>query len=507
MKYAVFTYDGHGLPIAYKLLLEGNDVIVGQAEKLEHMPEEEEETKKRRLSLYDGMIEKVSADKLLEILRKEKKEDWFVIGDFNYVYPYTEKVKKMGFRGLLPTREDFELEEDRNKAKEYVFKRYKIFSRQDIQEFDKIKDGLKFLKESDKIYGIKGNNPQAPTYFPISNEKEIAYQELEDIMVNNQKLYESEGFILEEKIEDLIEFCPEIVTFDYEIVGMSINIENKPIGAGNVGLPTGDSASFIFWIDKDEPGFQKLYEMFFSPASDKIYRENELVIWDAGTIYSPSRNAFYFTEFCSNRMGFSAIFDELCTLDSVSEYFEKALEKQYIFDKNVKMFGCSIRVFNEIKDKQVKHMPQRDALVIADKENKDVWLWDVYEKNGRLYTAGLDHNLAVITSADNNWKVGFYLADEMLSDGKTFVFPAMLYRRAFELVRCDYPQNFDERIKFVYNLIGREIPEEFEKTAEEIKEYIIKKKQKEKEEEEEEEKEGRELTEELEGLLKQIEEL
>jgi hypothetical protein len=45
----------------------------------------------------------------------------------------------------------------------------------------------------------------------MSNDKQVAYDELEDIMISNQKLYESEGFILEEKIEDLIEFTPEII--------------------------------------------------------------------------------------------------------------------------------------------------------------------------------------------------------------------------------------------------------------------------------------------------------
>jgi hypothetical protein len=98
MKYIFLTYDGHGLPVAYKLLLEGNDVIVGQAKKLEYMPKEEEELTKRRLSLYDGMIEKIDADELIEKMRKENPEDWFVICDFSYVYPYAEKLKKMGFQ-------------------------------------------------------------------------------------------------------------------------------------------------------------------------------------------------------------------------------------------------------------------------------------------------------------------------------------------------------------------------------------------------------------------------
>jgi hypothetical protein len=493
MKYLCLTYDGHGLPVFYKLLLEGNDVIVGQAKKMEHMPKEEDELIKRRLSLYDGMIEKIDADELIGKMRKENPEDWFVICDFNYVYPYAEKLKKMGFVGLLPTREDFEFEENRNKAKEYVFRKYDVFSQQDIQEFNSIKEALNFLKKSEKIYGIKGFNPESPTYFPMSNDKQIAYDELEDIMVSNQKVYESEGFILEEKIEDMIEFIPELIAFDGEIVGINVNLENKPIGAGNIGFQTGDAASFIFWIDKEEPAFQKLYDLFFKPSIDKWVRENEMMVWDAGVMYSPSRDAFYFMEFCSGREGYSALFDKLSTFNSVSEYYERIMSKQYLFDNDVKPFGNSIRVFNEIRDNNFKHLFIKDARIITDEKNPNVWLWDVYNKNEKLYTAGYDRNLAVITYAGDNWKENFYVIDDMLSDGKTFVFPGMLYRRAFDLIRNDYPQNFEDRVRFVYNFLGRYIPLDWQRGQEFV--------------EKEQEEESKQMKQLLDSLLKQIEEL
>jgi hypothetical protein len=499
MKYIFLTYDGIGLPVAYKLLLEGNDVIVGQAKKLEHMPKEEEELSKRRLSLYDGMIEKMDADELIEKMKKENPEDWFVICDFNYVYPYSEKLKKMGFRGLLPTREDFEFEEDRNKAKEYVFRKYEIFSQQDIQEFDSTKEALEFLKESEKIYGIKGFNPDAPTYFPMSNDKQVAYEELEDIMMENQKHYESEGFILEEKIEDMIECIPELIAFDGEIVGINVNLENKPIGAGNIGFQTGDAASFIFWVGKDEPAFQKLYDLFFKPSIDKWVRENEMMVWDAGVMYSPSRDAFYFMEFCSAREGYSALFDKLSTFNSVSEYYERIMNKQYLFDKDVKPFGNSIRIFNEIRDNHFKHLYMKDARIITDEKNYNVWVRDAHNKNGKLYTTGYDHDLAVITYAGNNWKENFYIIDNMLSDGKTFVFPGMIYRKAFDLVRDDYPQNFEKRIRFVYNFLGREMPKEWQREEATIKEQAFVRK--------EQEEENRQTKQLLDNLLKQIDEL
>jgi hypothetical protein len=232
---------------------------------------------------------------------------------------------------------------------------------------------------------------------------------------------------------------------------------------------------------------------------DKWTRENEMVVWDAGVMYSPSRNAFYFTEFCSNREGYSSLFSKLSTFPSVSEYYGRIMNKQYLFDKGVKPFGNSIRVFNEIKDRNFKHLIMKDARIITDEKNPNVWLWDVYKKNGKLYTAGYDHNLAVITCAGDNWKENFYVIDSMLSDGKTFVFPGMLYRRAFDLIRDDYPQNLGERIRFVYNLLEKEIPEDWKAKEQEIKVAAITRKEKEESE--------REIMEGLKSLLKQIEEL
>jgi hypothetical protein len=113
----------------------------------------------------------------------------------------------------------------------------------------------------------------------------------------------------------------------------------------------------------------------------------------------------------------------------------------------------------------------KDARIITDAKNSNVWLWDVYEKNGKFYTVGYDHNLAVITYSGDNWKENFYIIDSILSDGKTFVFPGMIYRRAFDLTRNDYPQNFEERIRFVYNFLEREIPNEWLEQLSEIDQF------------------------------------
>lgn len=494
MKFAFFTYDGRGLPIAFKLQQEGYDVIVGQAENLKHMPKENEILKERRLKLYDGLIEKVSADKLLELLRKENPEDWFVIADFNSVFPYTEKLAKLGFKGLLPTKEDFEFEENRDKAKDLVSRRYPIFSDLEVIEFQKVEDAVKFLQENqDKIYGVKSFNPEAPTYFPVSKNLKIAREEVIDILQQKKQFYESEGFILEEKIEDLIEFIPEIITFDREIVGMSVAVEDKYFGPGNTGPQTGCSADIVFWIDKNEEAFQKLYELFFEPIEEIIFRENQMVIWDAGVMYSPSREKFYFTEYCSNREGYNVVFTKLASLGKVSDYYLAIMNKDFIYSAH---FGCSIRIFNELTDEKNKGYVISDTRLIANLSNKDIWLWDVYLKNGKILNVGCDKNLAVITTKTNNWKEGFRKIDEFLSKGEEFVFPAMYFKRYWDLIQTDYPNNFVNRMQFLEKFLNKKLERKFVSDFESLTEFVQKL--------EEEEKTTKQIREDLLRFLDEI---
>ncbi|GIW67868.1 MAG: hypothetical protein KatS3mg096_736 [Candidatus Parcubacteria bacterium] len=487
MKFVLITYDGHGLPIAYRLLKEGYDVLVGQAKELEHMPKEDEETKRRRLSLYDGMLEKMDADELVNKLEKEtKKDDYFIFCDFNYVYPYAERLKKAGFKGLLPNEEDFKLEEDRNYAKELVRRNYDIFSEQEVIEFDSVEEAREFLKDTDKLWGVKGNNPESPTYFPASNDINIAQEDLIEILENNKKLYESGGFILEEKIEDLIEFVPEIIVNQGEILGLNINIELKPFGAGNTAWQTGDSASMIMWLKEED--WEKIIPLFFPESMKNYYlRENEMVVWDAGVMYSPSRDKFYFSEFCSDREGWSSVFNKLSTFAFVGDYFERIANKEKLFTEDVFPYGCSIRVFNEIKEtkKGLEKFVKSDQRFFANLDNPNVWLWDVKMKNEKLYTVGYDHNLAVITQAGADWKICFQLIDKLLTEGKEFFYGLSYWRRDFDIINESYWGNIKQRFNFVMqNILSKEIKDEvlikkqhlvFENRMQRLKENLGKK--------------------------------
>ena len=110
-KYALFTFDGDIFPIAYKLIQEGKEVLVCQIRNASVLGtdtwisnKESFEVRKRRMSLYDGMLNKLSLSRMYEEMRKiENKDECFVIFAHNSLCNIAKEVSAMGFKtGYLP---------------------------------------------------------------------------------------------------------------------------------------------------------------------------------------------------------------------------------------------------------------------------------------------------------------------------------------------------------------------------------------------------------------------
>jgi len=439
--YVFFTIDGIGLSIAQKLQEEGNKVYIGQVSdwsKLGIEQKEKEVDRDKRLSIFDGILEKYDADKLLKALLKVKdKENYSIFCDFNYLYPYAEKLKEAGFKGLLPTKDDYEFEKDRNKAKEFVENNYPIFSKQEVYEFSNIDEAIDFLNENQNtLFVLKGNHPDAPTIVPISDEPEENHDELVNELKKNKKIYEQEGFILEEKISDIREFTPESMAYNGNIVGINVDIEAKYLGAGDTGGQTGCSFCVVIWLNKDS----QIYEKFLKPLEGDILRKNELTIGDASVLYSPSRDKFYFGEFSKNRWGFDSVFAELSTFNSVSEYFEQILEGKNLNPKY--KYGVAVRLFNIDKEKN---------LLIHIKNNKNIWLFDAKKKEESIYTCGVGKDIAVVTGAGNTLEEA---VENAYNNLKNIKFDGMYYRPKHDFLSFDYPTSIPNRMNLLNELYG-----------------------------------------------------
>src|SRR5205085_11948748 len=96
-------------------------------------------------------------------------------------------------------------------------------------------------------------------------------------------------------------------------------IENKPIGAGNLGPQTGCAQDLVFPIPLTSP----VVKLAFPPIVYQMAKDRGgLFVWDASLLMDPRTGALFFGEFCPNRFGYNALFTEVCQAGSVQEFFE-----------------------------------------------------------------------------------------------------------------------------------------------------------------------------------------
>jgi len=402
-----------------------------------HHPETDD-TRHKRLALYDNLFErKWDADRLLSFLLgqpRNSRADWFVFCDFNYLWPYADKLRAAGYQGLLPTKTDFDLEKDRRLAKKLIAQRYPVITIGEYKEFKKIADGLKFLKDNqDALFVLKGFYEEASTVVPESDDPKINRMILEDALTREKKEYEREGFVLEEKIPDLIEFTPEAISAFGQIVGVNVDIEHKIIGSRH-GYLSGCTLDLVMWQNEND----ELYKKFLAPLEGLMLRENEISVWDLSILYSPENGKFYPGEFCSNRPGYNALYTEISTLPSVTDYIERLFHAEHLEKEDTQPIGVSARIFDLTGE------ARREQLMIADIADPNIWAWDIQKQDGKLRTTALDRNTMIVTGAGGTVDQAITALYDNLEN--------VHYDSGFNLERRDwydveFPENILHRLK------------------------------------------------------------
>ena len=284
---ALITFSGEGCSIAKKFQdRTDGKVVVGiiedqkdiyTPEELVKMEEEGKdpsdegengETKKLRLSNYDGMLEKYSADSVVEFLKKqEDKESWFVFCDMNTCFKYAEMLAEFMPYGNFPTLEHRIMESDREKAKQFIAENYPDVAKQKVWECKKVEEAIKVVQEAGDLLVLKGNNPDAPTIVPPTEDIETSNEILINSLEENKDLYNAGGMILEVKLGDAIELTPERVYFNGEEVITSLDIETKRKYAGDVGAElVGCGTDIVIVTDMDD----RINEIAFPPIVDEM---------------------------------------------------------------------------------------------------------------------------------------------------------------------------------------------------------------------------------------------
>ena len=451
MKYVIFTFEGNGFPIAKRLIDEGQDVLVGQVEdftktltgfeKKAGLIEPPEE-KKQRLKRYDHMLTKISADKLLEKLKKiSDPENYFIFFDSNNLFYYAEQLQSLGFHGNFPTEEDREFEIDRDKAKEFVKKYYPHLAIASKRTFRKISEAKKFLKASKSIWVLKSQTDMLPTFVPETNNVGLAKAQILETLEVFRRGYEESGFLLEKRIDSLIEVTPEKYYYNGTALGMDINIENKFIGSGNISMQVGCAGDLIIPISMKS----KIHDIAFPPIVDKLAKQHKgLFLWDASLLIDEKTGEIYFGEFCPNRPGYNSIFTLLEQASSVHEFFEKCTKKEEPFSLGT--VGASLMTFNILRGKDDELLP--DATIdITASAAPHVWGYDFYKKTPSDYTrtVGYDLHLAPITGSEKNITKA---VDMLYAHLEGFTATRAYYRPRFDFLSTDYPSSIMNRLHY-----------------------------------------------------------
>lgn len=432
-----FTFDCIALSVVEKLIKEGNNVIVAQVQDyrdLEEDTKEDPESKRRRLSLYDGIVHKEDAKAVLRRIKGIKdKDEWIVWFDFNNMGVLAEEALALGFtKGLFPTVDDTSLERDRDAAKEIVKEHYPMLSVAEKHDFKSVDDAKKFLEETEGLWVLKGNADSAKTVVPANDDAELAKRVLFDALDAQKKDYEKEGFILEEKIIGGLELTPQIVFLDGKVVFTDIDLENKNIGAGNVGIQTGAMQTLVAKTRLTE----RINKIAFPPwVYEQAKKHTGLFITDAGIIAKGTD--YYFTEFCFQRFGYDSFFAEMEMAGSCTDFFERLFAGENPLERD---FGVAVRGLNLHKDDKERRVLEGVSMSMKDPDR--VYLFECKEEDGRRVSTGCGWDMVVFVGAGETPNEAIRAAYE---EADNFAFEDLHIRPEFDMSSYDYPTSIPNR--------------------------------------------------------------
>lgn len=419
------------MPVAYQLQEEGNEVYVGQIQDVSELKNgdspEEPEDKKERLSQYEGMLKKYPAQKLVKsLLSIKNKEDYFVICDQNNLWVYGEKLSQAGFKGMLPLKEDYEMEKDRKLAMDFVEKNYPGIKIIPHQQLKTVEEARKAVEETEVPLVIQSDGDTVAT---IVGEDDVEHNKITILSAldKHEKDYAKGDIILKEKLVQPIEITPQIIFWDGEPVFTDLDIETKNIGDGeNNGNQVGCGSNLIIATDFED----KINKIAFPPAVfDMAKNRKGLFVWDISLYVT--NNGIYFGEFCPNRFGYDAVLTECFMSGGPTAFFNGLVQHE---NPLLYKFGTAVRVFNLNRTKD-------QEITVGDETS--TWLYEVKKEDDKLMSVGDCWDLGVITGAGDTIEEA---VDAVYTNYKELTFKEK-YSRTKEDFLADYPTSIIHRFK------------------------------------------------------------
>ena len=430
-----FSAWGSSASIAEKIHKEGRDVVLALVDDFKHIGmEEEPEEHSRRMSLFDGMVPKMTAEKVMDKLAKvpaSERDGYFLFFDVNDLYKFSEKALEMGFtQGLFPTKWDFEMEEDRMMAKDFIKKHYPDLKLAPTFEFKKIEEAQKFREEdtSGNAYVLKGFDEGAKTVVPLTEDLETMWHQIFGKLEKHREDYERKGFLFETRVPNPCEFTPQCVWWDGEPVFYDVDLETKPIGSGNISFQVGAAQTMVANVHRRS----RMAEIAFPKAIHSVAAKRKgLFVFDASILMDRRDGSMYYGEACANRFGYDSLYAELAMSRSASGFFENIASG---INPLIRDYGVAVRMFN------LPHKADYISDSLKDKEiilrhDANVWLMDAKKVDDDILTAGYGMDLAAVTGYGKHLKEAVAAAyDEIEMVGLLDAY----FRPEFDFMSEDY---------------------------------------------------------------------
>ena len=403
--------------------------------------QESGEAKRRRLALFDGLVEKRPANLLVQEMRDYRHpEDYFVFFDRNHLFQFSDRIAGMTFHGNFPTETDYLFERNRDQAKQLVRDHYPRLHVPDVKPFHDVLEALEFLKSTEQLWVLKGQDDSVKTFVPDVDDPELAARQIVETLKENKATYDSSGFILEELIDPAIEITPEKIYYDGVPLAVVLEFENKPFGSGNISIQTGCSQNLLFPVEMSD----KINAIAFPPVVDAMAKEHKgLFYWDASLLIDKRTGKIYFGEFCSNRPGYNSLFTELAQCSSVHNYFSSLVRKESPFKLGT--VATSVLLLNPATDEETGLTTEGLRIDYKPQIEQNLWLWDVRCEDDRLVNVGDDWNLGVITGAGDSIDQA---VNSMYKSVDSFSFAGAYYRPKSDFLSLDYPTSILNRVNY-----------------------------------------------------------
>lgn len=302
--------------------------------------------------------------------------------------------------------------------------------------------------KSKKIWVIKGLGDSCDTFVPHTDDYEQAKEQIISKLQADKSAYEKDGFLFEEFIPNPIELTPQVIFYDGEPIYYSLDIENKPLGSGNIGTQLGCAQNLIC---KTEEGDEINQIAFPDVVYEMAKKRHGMFIWDCSILLDEEGNK-YFGEFCSNRPGWDAFPTELCMSESLTYYFTKLKMQE---DPITKQYGAGVRILNLGKNGST----QKDGSIQQNSE-KNIFIYDCYKDDG-IKTVGNNFDFAVVMGSGDCIEDA---VEDAYENVENITLETKYYRPEFDFMSEDYPTSIMNRYNTAIDeaLIQCELPEDEE---------------------------------------------